>query len=327
MDASDMSQMSSATPFLDGVSVVESGGLENLGLAELLDISRDPCIDLYYKHFHRFHPCVLPRRCLEKKLQDTTNQASLRPLIAVMRYVGSLYCQSDQADRLRGNANSIGVKTGRDLQDPFMVQYHLINSVAQYWCGEAAQSREEMDRAISLAMDLKMHRQEFAVTYGQGDSVLQESWRRTWWQIYVVDAYYAAMKNATTFPTYDVDVTTELPCEEYEYESGVPHNDNLNSQAIPEPKTLDDFDSREFSAESHVYSSFSYLIGAVRGVSSAISTCHLDMLNGFSPPVLETVDAVIDGWMLLLPKSKRQILSKNGEFDEIMFQANMAIHA
>merc|ERR1712000_507167 len=39
------------------------------------------------------------------------------------------------------------------------------------------------------------------------------------------------------------------------------------------------------------------------------------------------IDVVIEGWLLLLPESKRQILSRNGEFDELMFQANMAIHA
>lgn len=52
-----------------------------------------------------------------------------------------------------------------------------------------------------------------------------------------------------------------------------------------------------------------------------------DVLNGSSLIALETVDTVIEGWLLLLPESKRQILSRDGEFDELMFQANMAIHA
>ena len=220
-EASNMSQVTRATPFLDGVSLVESANPETPWATDLLDISRDPCIDLYYKHFHRFHPCALPRQFLEKQIQDTTKHPSLRPLVAVMRYIGSMYCQSEQADRLRGAPASLCMKAGQDRRDPFIVQYHLINSIVQYWCGELVQSRDAMDRAICLALDLNMHRQEFALTYGQGDPVVQESWRRTWWQIYIVDAYYAAMKSATTCTTSDVDVTTELPCEEYEYESGV----------------------------------------------------------------------------------------------------------
>lgn len=59
----------------------------------------------------------------------------------------------------------------------------------------------------------------------------------------------------------------------------------------------------------------------------AMSTSLSKTPNPFSPDVLEMVDTVIEGWLLLLPKSKRQLLSATGEFDELMFQANMALHA
>ncbi len=52
-----------------------------------------------------------------------------------------------------------------------------------------------------------------------------------------------------------------------------------------------------------------------------------DASNDSPSNVVEMIDVVIEGWLLLLPESKRQILSRNGEFDELMFQANMAIHA
>lgn len=44
------------------------------------------------------------------------------------------------------------------------------------------------------------------------------------------------------------------------------------------------------------------------------------------PQSLEEVDAVADGWFLLLPESKKHVLSADGEVDELMFQANMAVH-
>lgn len=91
--------------------------------------------------------------------------------------------------------------------------------------------------------------------------------------------------------------------------------------------TLDDFNSREFAADNHVYSSFAYLIGATHGVSSAMSKGSSDFSDRSSQMVLAEVDAVIDGWMLLLPDSKRQIVSKTGEVDELMYQAHMAVHA
>lgn len=43
--------------------------------------------------------------------------------------------------------------------------------------------------------------------------------------------------------------------------------------------------------------------------------------------MLEAVDAIIDGWLLLLPDSKRDGFSKSGEVDELIFQATMALHA
>ena len=52
-----------------------------------------------------------------------------------------------------------------------------------------------------------------------------------------------------------------------------------------------------------------------------------DTSNDSASNVAEMIDVVIEGWLLLLPESKRQILSRDGEFDELMFQANMGIHA
>jgi len=78
-----------------------------------------------------------------------------------------------------------------------------------------------MNAATHLALDLGMHDRKFAEQNGNGDAILEESWRRTWWQIYVADAFFAAMARANTFPTCNVNATVELPCEEEDYEAGV----------------------------------------------------------------------------------------------------------
>lgn len=46
-----------------------------------------------------------------------------------------------------------------------------------------------------------------------------------------------------------------------------------------------------------------------------------------SPKVLESVDSIIEGWLLLLPESKRDIFTADGQVDELIFQAMMALHA
>lgn len=45
-----------------------------------------------------------------------------------------------------------------------------------------------------------------------------------------------------------------------------------------------------------------------------------------SPHILQAADSVINGWLLLLPKGRKQVMSKTGEIDELMFQAHLLIH-
>ncbi|RVX71521.1 hypothetical protein B0A52_05093 [Exophiala mesophila] len=292
---------------------------ESTGSTTSLDGSGDLLLDLYYKYFQRLHPFVLPQRHLSRLLADPANYEKLKPLIAMMKFIGSLYAECENCRELKAVASALRSERQKSSLKPdgFLVQCHLLSSMALYWFGEESESREEMANAINLALQLGMHDRHFAAANCYGDAVLQESWRRTWWTIYVIDAFYAAMTHVTTFPTCNIEATTELPCEEEDYESGI----------IPFPMTLDDFNSREFAAECHVYSSFAYLIGATHGVSSAISKGSSEFSERSSQMVLAEVDAVVDGWLLLLPDSKRQIISKSGEVDELMYQAHMAIHA
>ncbi|KAI3324228.1 hypothetical protein HD806DRAFT_494464 [Xylariaceae sp. AK1471] len=280
-------------------------------------VASDFLIKLFYKHFHRCHPCALPQHKLQQVYESTLNQGSLTLLIAVMRFIGSLYSCPDLTSQLQDKVVEGFQDAQRLTPDPFLAQCHLLYSIALYWSAEKVKAREEIDAAIGIALNLGMNRCQFATEHGRGDPVLQESFRRTWWQLYCADAYYAAIKRCPTFPLSEVDADTELPCEEDEYESG----------SIPTPKTLDDFDTREFAPENQTFSSFAYLIGATRSIALALSAGLPDASNWLSPRTIAEVDAIIDGWFLLLPKSKSEVLSEGNVVDELMFQAQMAVHA
>lgn len=43
--------------------------------------------------------------------------------------------------------------------------------------------------------------------------------------------------------------------------------------------------------------------------------------------MVEALDVVVDGWLLLLPESKRHVMSGDGTIDELMFQAHKGVHA
>lgn len=98
-----------------------------------------------------------------------------------------------------------------------------------------------------------------------------------------------------------------------------------STQQIPNPKTLDDFDCREFSSGDASFSSFAYLISAVRCAASAISTAPKIASREDSTHIIQSADSVIDGWSLLLPKDRKQVMTKAGHIDELMFQAHLLI--
>lgn len=176
-------------------------------------------IGLYYDHFHAAHPCVLPQRILRDRLGET----ALQPLLLVMRYVGSLFDKSTPSDPFHQSVQLafFTIRSGIRALTGFDVQALLLYSVAIYWCNEPDQGAQLLDEAIRIAVDLGMHRQKFAVRNGNQDRVLEESWRRTWWQIYITDAHIAGSTHTFPFRTARIDINVDLPCEEEQYEAAV----------------------------------------------------------------------------------------------------------
>ena len=188
---------------------------------EFRGIAEDANIDLYYRYFHKSHPFVLPRWHLEQQFNKATENNIPRSLILIIQFIGSLYARSSQSQHLRQEFEQALGGSHQNSSNPYIIQAHLLFAIALFWCGERKQAQEELNTAVRHALDLGMHRSKFAELYGNGDRVLEESWRRTWWQIYVVDAFFAAIARANTFETCNVDASVELPCEEEEYEAGV----------------------------------------------------------------------------------------------------------
>ncbi|OAA56259.1 Zn(2)-C6 fungal-type DNA-binding domain protein [Niveomyces insectorum RCEF 264] len=278
------------------------------------DIAADPLIASYYKNFHRFHPLILPHKHLVRLQKDPVVKLNLTPLLAILRFIGHIYDSREWSAPLRDRVEICFAEAS--ATDPIMVQCRLLYSIALFWNRYEIEAMRERDAATRLALDLQMFRRGFAAEHGEQDAVLTECWRRTWWMLYMVDAFYAGTLGTMNFATMKVDATVDLPCEESDYEQG----------EIPEPSTLQDFDCRDLGPESASFSSFAYLIGAVRCAALAISTAPKVAATEDSTHILQAADAVINGWLLLLPKGRKQVMSKTGEVDELMFQAHLLIH-
>ena len=153
-----------------------------------------------------------------------TKRLGLELLISVIHLIGSIYGRPSETPELKKHAGICNYNLQvpvRSLARAFLAQCRLLLSIALYWPTDMVESRSVLDLAIRDAFDLGMYRRDFALENGGGDPVLEESWRRTWWQIYTVDAYHTAIKRSARFLAQDLEMTVELPCEEAGYESGV----------------------------------------------------------------------------------------------------------
>lgn len=183
------------------------------------NLKNDALINHYYQNFHESHPLILPRGNLIKHYHDANGQSSFKPLVAVLRFIGHLYSAKEWSLPFQDFLEASFSQASQ--LHPVMVQCRLLYSIAHFWYGHKTEAQREMDAAVKLAIKLEMFRAEFANEYGEGDAVLAESWRRTWWTTYLVEAYYAGTLGTMNFAALNIEATTGLPCEESEYQSGV----------------------------------------------------------------------------------------------------------
>ncbi|RYO74347.1 hypothetical protein DL764_010872 [Monosporascus ibericus] len=290
-----------------------SGNAESGRDASAID---ERLVGLYYDYFHAAHPCVLPRWALQQHC--ARYPAQFAPIILVMQYIGSMFDIAVDSQHHRETARQAlplhPSRTG--VLSPHEIQAMLLYSIAVYWSDEAEEGIEILGKVIHGALELRMHLEPFAPTNGQGSPVLEESWRRTWWQIYVTEGNIAGSTH--TYPTRLHGVSTDalLPCEEECYESG----------DIPPGRSLDEYDMREFLPDDdRGFSSFAHLVGLTR---------TLDLVLSQKAPTEQSIAAIctqldisLSAWYSLLPQSKRCLINDNQELDMQLFKANMLINA
>jgi hypothetical protein len=107
------------------------------------------------------------------------------------------------------------------IRDTHTVQAMLLFGIGLHAKGIFEQSVHFMCLAGEIAIELGMHRREFATNNGEGWPVLEESLRRTWWEVYAVDGIMAGVCPLHSFVLYDIESDVPLPCDESEYASAV----------------------------------------------------------------------------------------------------------
>ncbi|KAI9056079.1 hypothetical protein LZ554_001008 [Drepanopeziza brunnea f. sp. 'monogermtubi'] len=270
---------------------------------------RERCIEAFYYHFYPAHPFCLPRA----SYFSLRKEKPVGYLEAAMRYVGSFYVS--QAPTV-----ALGLEAERSIyqtdcpKDGFRVQAMLILAVGLDGYTYQEKALQILVDAQNSALELGMNKREFAIVNGGGLEVLEESWRRTWWELYITDGMVAGVHQKSTFRMKDIEADVLLPCEEREYISG----------NIPLAHSIQDFDDESFDGRDFSYSSFAYRIAAIRNLGRVLrSQANLPS----DEPGMDRVDAHLVNWRLHLPDSKKTVVSPEGQLDEMLFQAHMITEA
>ncbi|KIW24221.1 uncharacterized protein PV07_09949 [Cladophialophora immunda] len=266
-------------------------------------------IDLFYRHFYPSHPFIVPRKLY---LQ---NPAILpAPLKACMRWLASHYIPQANHTALENAAKAIFSPEVPD--DGFKVQGLLIYAMtcfARFGQGEGSMA---LDKAIEITLRIGLNRQSYALQQSPNDSTMQESWRRTWWTLLLIEGLVVVIGGQSSpFRLYSTYTDVALPGHDEDY-------NELRSPPIT--RTIADLRNRTFSEDTFEYSSFAYCIEAAYILGSVLALSPDTF--AVTDPQVEGIDAAISNLLLSLPMDKREVVRNDGTIDECLLIAHLVIH-
>lgn len=197
---------------------------------------------LYFENFHDSHPIVLPQWYFSTRLE--WDAASVQLVLMVMEYIGSHYDPRESPDARRQAAHNILTNAAELPPTAFTVQALMLYAMALHFSDEYQAADDFLDKAMDVALRLEMNRQPFARAYGEGDPILEESWRRTYWTLYLMDVMFAVISHRTSHRLRNVISDVDLPGGDREYEFGV-------SRPARPPRSALLTDTADDSATSH----------------------------------------------------------------------------
>jgi hypothetical protein len=186
-------------------------------------------LNLYYQYFHPNHPFLLPR----SHLADWLPKGKLSHLQAAISYIGSSYDENliSQRSSLRV-AIDFTIFAQHPPRDGFLVQTLLLYAIGLHGNNERLRASQILNMTIDLALELGMSHKEFAPNNNQGCQVVEESWKRTWWELYFIDGIFAVGDRRDQFRLFSIQSDCLLPCDEEEYSSGVSNKPAPNFECL-----------------------------------------------------------------------------------------------
>ncbi|KAK9484354.1 hypothetical protein V1527DRAFT_470314 [Lipomyces starkeyi] len=279
-------------------------------------------VDLFYYYFHNSHPIMIPSvfysQLLSSSYDVETTELIHNLLVPVIHYVGSLYVRNGNRALYKHAVEKVifgypVTFTGPNHQcqfiippSPISVMALLLYAIVLHGENEQDKSMAVKDHAVDMALFLNMHDIAFTDSYLDKSffnrepvffTVLKESLRRTFWMLFVMDGWMNALHRLPPSKLMSVVPTIDLPCEDEEYNVG----------NIPDPHTLQEFDYRVFADRPAKFSSFSYLIDAMRIMCLVMVTLAMSNHKN-NTEAAELADTSTSVWLLHIPEAKKTLL-------------------
>lgn len=176
----------------------------------------DPMIQLYYQNFHGAHPFILPRVALNGPLG---RELPLH-LVAMMRHIGAHFHPDPSFKDMYRRPSHVSLLNDTP-RNGFSVQSLLLSAITDHAHGLEERASTTLRSALQLALELGMNKSSFATGNSSGYYILEESWRRTYWELYVVSGLLASIGGEAGFTLHSQPSDLPLPCGEAAYASAI----------------------------------------------------------------------------------------------------------
>lgn len=262
-------------------------------------------VSLYYLHFHQAHPFLPP---MEVLLQS--NPPSY--LLEIMQFTSLHYLSSHSPLDNSGDLLLTVLAADLTLEK---TQALLLLAIVQHGKQQPHEARSCLGQALQCALEIGLHRREASDILSVDAPLRAESFRRTWWEIFVVDVLLAAVQ-VDGYLQFEMVETPQvpLPCAPEEYQPG-----GIVSPILP---TLADMERNSLICSDIEFSPCAYRVEA----ALMLRKCLLEGGTHVTKETCDVLSAAITAWFHRLPSSRRPILQLNGAVDEIIMQAVMLMH-
>ncbi|GAB7358608.1 hypothetical protein MBLNU230_g3839t1 [Neophaeotheca triangularis] len=267
---------------------------------------RERLVALFYTNFYPAHPFLVP-----SSFYHTQNYPYYLDLMVCL--VGHNFT-TPLADAVAFRSATHSAMSSIDEQTPYRVQALVLYAIFLHSLQQPKEAVLCITRAANIAIQLGMNEPSFARTNAANSALVEESLRRTWWELYTVDVYISAIHRNPTLATAGANPLPLLPCAQSVYEEG---------QCDPDPPSLRAFENRVFSIDQrNNFSSLCFRIDAIR-IAGRVSA--LAATRDASQDSIQSLDNAIASWEYNLPPLFTDVVGPSGEVDLMLFQARCFI--